>query len=111
LRRRAAVRALIVANNLLESEIKDLKKAASRAYARGRFRTYTEQSCRGAASQTVSIPKAAEMSMRLERTSFPAVVWPIRTDEFVEPREKRQPSRLRTPARWKLQEYTSRRKG
>jgi hypothetical protein len=38
---RAAVRALIVANNLLESEITDLKKAVSRAYARGRFRTYT----------------------------------------------------------------------
>jgi hypothetical protein len=38
---RAAVRALIVANNLLELEIADLSKAASHAYARGRFRTYT----------------------------------------------------------------------
>ena len=38
---RAAVRALIVANNLLESEIADLKKAVSHAYMRGRFRTYT----------------------------------------------------------------------
>jgi len=37
---RAAVRALIVANNLLESEIADLKKAVSHAYARGRFRSY-----------------------------------------------------------------------
>jgi len=37
---RAAVRALIVANNLLESEIADLKKAVSHAYTRGRFRTY-----------------------------------------------------------------------
>ena len=36
---RAAVRALIVANNLLESEIADLKKAVSHAYTRGRFRT------------------------------------------------------------------------
>jgi hypothetical protein len=39
--RRAAVRALIVANNLLEAEIADLKKAVSHAYTRGRFRTYT----------------------------------------------------------------------
>ena len=38
---RAAVRALIVANSLLESEIADLKKAVSHAYMRGRFRTYT----------------------------------------------------------------------
>jgi hypothetical protein len=38
---RAAVRALIVANNFLESEIADLKKAVSHAYTRGRFRTYT----------------------------------------------------------------------
>ena len=38
---RATVRALIVANNLLESEIAELKKAVSRAYTRGRFRTYT----------------------------------------------------------------------
>ncbi|MCK1513104.1 hypothetical protein IVB22_11085 [Bradyrhizobium sp. 190] len=38
---RAAVRALIVANNLLESERAELKKAVSHAYMRGRFRTYT----------------------------------------------------------------------
>jgi hypothetical protein len=38
---RATVRALIVANNLLESEIAELKKAVSHAYIRGRFRTYT----------------------------------------------------------------------
>ena len=38
---RAAVRALIVANNLLESEIAELKKAVSHAYTRGRFKTYT----------------------------------------------------------------------
>jgi hypothetical protein len=38
---RAAVRALIVANNLLESEMADLKKAVSHAYMRGRFRTYS----------------------------------------------------------------------
>lgn len=37
---RAAVRALIVANSLLESEIADLKRAVSHAYTRGRFRTY-----------------------------------------------------------------------
>ena len=36
---RAAVRALIVANNFLESEIAELKKAVSHAYVRGRFRT------------------------------------------------------------------------
>ena len=36
---RATVRTLI-ANNLLESEIAELKKAVSHAYARGRFRTY-----------------------------------------------------------------------
>ena len=38
---RAAVRALIVANNFLESEIAELTKAVSHAYTRGRFRTYT----------------------------------------------------------------------
>jgi hypothetical protein len=38
---RAAVRALIVANNFLVSEISELKKAVSHAYTRGRFRTYT----------------------------------------------------------------------
>jgi hypothetical protein len=38
---RAAVRALTVANNFLESEISELKKAVSHAYTRGRFRTYT----------------------------------------------------------------------
>jgi len=38
---RAAVRALIVANNLLESDIADLKKAVSHAYTRGRFRSFT----------------------------------------------------------------------
>jgi len=38
---RAGVRALIVANNFLESEVAELKKAVSHAYRRGRFRTYT----------------------------------------------------------------------
>jgi hypothetical protein len=38
---RATVRALIVANSVLESEIAELKKAVSHAYTRGRFRTYT----------------------------------------------------------------------
>jgi uncharacterized protein (DUF1800 family) len=37
----ATVRALIVANNFLESEIAELKKAVSYAYVRGRFRTYS----------------------------------------------------------------------
>ena len=38
---RAAVRALIVANNFLESEMSELKKAVSHAYTRGRFRSYS----------------------------------------------------------------------
>ena len=38
---REAIRALIVANNFLESEISELKKAVSHAYTRGRFRTYS----------------------------------------------------------------------
>jgi hypothetical protein len=38
---RAAVRALVVANNHLESEIAELRKAVSHAYTRGRFRTYS----------------------------------------------------------------------
>jgi hypothetical protein len=38
---RAVVRALIVANNFLESEMAELKKAVSHAYARGRFRSYS----------------------------------------------------------------------
>jgi hypothetical protein len=35
------IRALIVANNHLESEIAELMKAVSHAYTRGRFRTYS----------------------------------------------------------------------
>ena len=38
---RAAVRALIVANNFLESEVAELMKAVSHAYVLGRFRTYS----------------------------------------------------------------------
>jgi hypothetical protein len=38
---RATIRALIVANNYLESEVKELMKAVSHAYARGRFQTYS----------------------------------------------------------------------
>jgi len=38
---RAAIRALIVANNYLESEVAELMKAVSHAYARGRFRSYS----------------------------------------------------------------------
>lgn len=38
---RAAIRALIVANNYLESEVCELMQAVSHAYVRGRFKTYT----------------------------------------------------------------------
>ena len=38
---RAAVKALIVANEFLESEVCDLMQAISHAYSRGRFKTYT----------------------------------------------------------------------
>jgi len=38
---RATVRALIVANEYLESEAAELMKAVSRAYARGRFNAYS----------------------------------------------------------------------
>jgi hypothetical protein len=38
---REAVKALIVANEFLESEASELMKAVSHAYARGRFQTYT----------------------------------------------------------------------
>ena len=38
---RAAIRALIVANNFLESEVSELMKAVSHAYTRGRFQTYS----------------------------------------------------------------------
>ena len=38
---RATIRALIIANNFLESEVGELMKAVSRAYARGRFHTYS----------------------------------------------------------------------
>lgn len=37
---RATISALIVANYYLESEVAELKKAASHAYVRGRFRTH-----------------------------------------------------------------------
>jgi hypothetical protein len=38
---RAALKALIVANEFLESEVSELMKAVSRAYVRGRFHTYS----------------------------------------------------------------------
>jgi hypothetical protein len=38
---RDAVKALIVANEFLESEVCELMQAVSHAYARGRFQTYT----------------------------------------------------------------------
>ena len=38
---RAAIRALIVANDYLENEVAELMKAVSHAYARGRFQTYS----------------------------------------------------------------------
>ncbi len=38
---RAAIRALLVANDYLESEVGELMKAVSRAYARGRFGAYS----------------------------------------------------------------------
>jgi hypothetical protein len=38
---RDALKAMIVANEFLESEVCELMQAVSHAYARGRFRTYT----------------------------------------------------------------------
>jgi hypothetical protein len=38
---RATIRALIVANSYLESEVNELMKAVSHAYVRGRFHTYS----------------------------------------------------------------------
>jgi hypothetical protein len=38
---RAAIRALILANDFLENEVCELMKAVSRAYVRGRFRSYS----------------------------------------------------------------------
>ena len=38
---RSTIRALIVANEYLESEVCELMKAVSHVYARGRFQTYS----------------------------------------------------------------------
>jgi hypothetical protein len=38
---RSTIRALIVANEYLESEMSELMKAVSHAYVRGRFQTYS----------------------------------------------------------------------
>ena len=38
---RSTIRALIVANDHLESEVGELMKAVSHAYVRGRFQTYS----------------------------------------------------------------------
>ena len=38
---RATIRALLVANEYLETEVGELMKAVSRAYARGRFQSYS----------------------------------------------------------------------
>ena len=38
---RATIRALLVANDYLETEVGELMKAVSHAYARGRFNSYS----------------------------------------------------------------------
>jgi hypothetical protein len=38
---RATIRALVVANEYLETEVTELMKAVSHAYARGRFHAYS----------------------------------------------------------------------
>ena len=38
---RSTIRALIVANEFLETEVSELMKAVSHAYVRGRFHNYT----------------------------------------------------------------------
>lgn len=38
---RSTIRALIVANEFLESEVSELMKSVSHAYVRGRFHTYS----------------------------------------------------------------------
>ena len=38
---RSAIRALIVANDFLETEVSELMKAVSHAYVRGRFNSYS----------------------------------------------------------------------
>ena len=38
---RSTIRSLIIANEYLESEVGELMKAVSHAYARGRFQTYS----------------------------------------------------------------------
>jgi hypothetical protein len=38
---RSTIRALIIANNYLESEVAELMKAVSHAYVRGRFHPYS----------------------------------------------------------------------
>ena len=38
---RSTIRALIVANDYLETEVSELMKAVSHAYARGRFSSYS----------------------------------------------------------------------
>ena len=38
---RAAIRALILANDFLESEVSELMKVVSHAYVRGRFQSYS----------------------------------------------------------------------
>ena len=38
---RSTIRALIIANEFLESEVSELMKAVSHAYVRGRFQTYS----------------------------------------------------------------------
>jgi hypothetical protein len=38
---RAAIRALILANDFLKNEVSELMKAVSHAYVRGRFQSYT----------------------------------------------------------------------
>src|SRR4029078_4625466 len=54
---RATVRALIVANDYLESEVSELMKAVSHAYARGRFQSYSADRVEAGAARSCGLAR------------------------------------------------------
>jgi hypothetical protein len=59
---RDAVKALIVANEFLDSEVCELMQAVSHAYQRGRFKTYTGVSVMSELTYFVALPFVARMT-------------------------------------------------
>ena len=68
---RATIRALIVANEYLESEVGELMKAVSHAYARGRFNAYSGLNCRRPARRRPETRPLPRSIFAVRRVCYP----------------------------------------